>query len=66
METKIVKEPVYKIEKVKTRDREKTIYVAIDGIEFENENQCKNYERNLKYIKDGEGLVEGISLDSEQ
>lgn len=66
METKTIKEPVYKTEKIKTGEKDKTVYVAIDGKEFTNENECRVHERKVCSIKDGEGLIEEIKLNSEQ
>lgn len=66
MEKKTIKEPVYKTEKIKTGEKDKTVYVAIDGNEFANENECMAHERKVCSIKEGEGLIEEITLDSEQ
>jgi hypothetical protein len=66
METKIIKEPVYKIEKIKTGEIDKTIYVAIDGKEFQWPDDCQEHERNLLLIKDCEGLIEKINLNGDQ
>ena len=46
MKTKTIKEPVYKTEKIKTGEKDKTVYVAIDGKEFTSENECKTHERS--------------------
>lgn len=66
METKTIKEPVYKTEKIKTGEKDKTIYVAIDGKEFSRADECKAYETRIGSIKDAEGLIEEINIGDRQ
>jgi hypothetical protein len=66
METKTIKVPLYKTEKIKTGEKDKTVYVAIDGKEFTNVYDCKAHERKLCSINDAEGLIEEIKFDSEK
>lgn len=64
MRTKTIKESVYKTEKIGEKD--KIIYIAIDGEEFTDKNECKNHERDLQTIFDAEKYIIEVKLGDEQ
>lgn len=66
MKTEITKEPIYKTEKIKIGENDKTIYVAEDGKKFANKKECENYEKNLQTIRDAEKFITEIRIDDEQ
>jgi len=62
MKPKIVQQPVYETQRVQTGTVDKTIYVADDGTEFDNEYRCKDYEVKLSCIANSEKDFKQFSL----
>lgn len=63
METKITKEPVYKVEKIKTGEIEKITYVTKDGKEWISEPDAKKHEKSLEVMEKCDNDFKEVTVD---